>query len=247
MPAATIDEVILDLGDIITEETTGNSCLAFFPILYKTVTERIKIGIANNEFDDAARMEKLDVIFAGRYLEAYEQFTTDKIPSSSWLVSFKAKKPLVMQCLLLGINAHINLDLGIAAAETVGDNGQLADFEADFDKINAILADMVGDVKEKIGKVSPLFRLIDYFGKGKEDKLVSFSIEVARDGAWLFANEYHQAVDKMAVLKRRDDSISKLAENLIAPKSKLLRFLIKLVYFFELKDVKAISKILNQA
>ncbi|MEE3147871.1 MAG: DUF5995 family protein, partial [Bacteroidota bacterium] len=187
MKATTIDEVIEQLDAIILTEKQNNSPMAFFPILYNQVTKRIKAGIEAEEFDDNARMEQLDVIFANRYIEAYQHYKAGNSPTESWRNAFKISEALVMQHLFLGINAHINLDLGIAAAETTGAQA-LADFERDFNKINEVLAAMVADVKAAIGKVSPLFKLLELVGKGKEDKLVSFSINIARDGAWLFAN-----------------------------------------------------------
>jgi hypothetical protein len=36
------------------------------------VTKKVKNGIENNLFDDGPRMEKLDVIFAKRYIDAYK-------------------------------------------------------------------------------------------------------------------------------------------------------------------------------
>ena len=150
-----------------------------------------------------------------------------------------------MQHLLLGINAHINLDLGIAAAQTTGDDA-LADFEQDFNKINEVLAAMVADVKAAMGKVSPLFKLLELIGKGKEDKLVSFSINLARDGAWLFANEYAAAVQKDDVIKDRDKVIATLAEKIMNPKSKMLQVVAKVVRFFEVKDVKRVAEILDK-
>jgi len=151
----------------------------------------------------------------------------------------------VMQHLLLGINAHINLDLGIAAAETTGAHG-LADFERDFNKINEVLAAMVADVKAAIGKVSPLFKLLELVGKGKEDKLVSFSINIARDGAWLFANEYAAAVKKEEAIADRDQVIAALAVKIVNPKSKLLQVVAKVVRFFEVKDVQRVAAILER-
>ena len=135
MAAKTIDEVIARLDNIIDAECANNSCMAYFPILYQKVTIRIKEGILNNEFENNERMEKLDVLFANRYIEAYERLSANKPFTQSWKKAFDAAKKgnlLIMQHLLLGINAHINLDLGIAVVETVGDNGELMDFENDF-------------------------------------------------------------------------------------------------------------------
>ncbi len=248
MPAKTIDEVISRLDQIIETECTNNSCMAYFPILYRKVTIRIKEGILNNEFENNQRMEKLDVLFANRYINAYECLGNNKPFTQSWKNTFDAAKTgklLIMQHLLLGINAHINLDLGIAVAETVGDDGELMDFENDFNKINAILGSMIANVETKIISVSPLFGLLDKFGKGREDKLVSFSINIARDGAWLFANQYHISPNKINELNSRDTVISIIAEKLITQKSWVLKYLVKTIYFFEKKDVSQIVAVLK--
>ncbi len=249
MPAQTIDEVISRLDEIIEVECANNSCMAYFPILYRKVTIRIKEGILKNEFENNQRMEKLDVLFANRYIDAYESLGNNKPFTKSWKNAFEAAKTgklLIMQHLLLGINAHINLDLGIAVAETVGDDGEMLDFENDFNKINAILASMIASVEAKIISVSPLFGLLDKFGKGREDKLVSFSINVARDGAWLFANQYHISPNKLNEINTRDTVIALLAEKLITQKSWLLKYLVKTIYFFEKKDVLQIVAVLKK-
>ena len=245
MAATTIDEVIAALDAIIAVEKQNTSSMVFFPVLYNKVTRRIKVGIEANKFDDNSRMEKLDVLFANRYIEAYHQYKAGKQPTQSWSNAFKISEALIMQHLLLGINAHINLDLGIAAAQTTGDDA-LADFEQDFNTINEVLASMVADVKAAMGKVSPLFKLLELIGKGKEDKLVSFSINLARDGAWLFANEYAAAVQKDDVVKDRDKVIATLAEKIMNPKSKMLQIVAKVVWFFEVKDVKRVAETLEQ-
>ena len=62
------------------------------------------------------------MIFANRYLKAYSDFQNNKVVSKSWEVAFKGTErfwPIVLQHLLAGMNAHINLDLGIAAAKVM--------------------------------------------------------------------------------------------------------------------------------
>jgi hypothetical protein len=105
---------------------------------------------------------------------------------------------------------------------------------------------MIAHVEAKIISVSPLFGLLDSIGKGREDKLVSFSINIARDGAWLFANQYHISPNRTSELSSRDLIISKLAEKLITQKSVLLKFLVKLIYFFEKKDVQQVVTVLKR-
>lgn len=244
-----IDEVILQLDGIINTETTAASNLAFFPVLYKKVTERIKLGIENKEFEDNPRMERLDVLFAGRYIEAYRQFKAGEMPTQSWAVTFQAaasNKFIIMQHLLLGINAHINLDLGVAVADTVDENDELSGIENDFNKINEILADMVNGVQEDIGKVSPIFYLLEKVGKGKEDKVVTFTINLARDGAWLFASQFHLSNNKSKEILERDSVIAILASKLTTVKSLFLRWTIHAIRFFETKNVAKVVRILSE-
>src|SRR5512146_355430 len=146
MPAETIDDVIHALDGIIDWAWDHKSRAGYFAALYRRVTRSVKEGIANGRFQNGPRMEKLDVSFANRYLQAHEQFRAGRRPTSSWQVAFHGAShwyPIVVQQLLVGINAHINLDLGIAAAQTApGD--QLPGLQTDFNQINAVLADLVG-------------------------------------------------------------------------------------------------------
>jgi hypothetical protein len=246
---STIDDVIARLDEIIDTECARKSPLAYFPILYRKVTLRVKQGIENNEFDNNARMEALDVVFANRYLDAYRCLGEHQPVTGSWQKAFDAAKSgglLIMQHLLLGINAHINLDLGIAVSDLVGEGGVLAPLENDYNKINAILASMVSDVETRIIAVSPLFGLLEKYGKGKEDLLVSFSIDVAREGAWLFANQYHASSDRNDCLNKRDAVIALLADKLTTCKSWVLKALVGTIYFFETKDVSQVVTALTK-
>ena len=119
--ATAIDQVIAQLGDVIDRSLRERSRLGFFAALYRKVTIKVKEGIAAGRFDDGPRMERLDVTFANRYLEALARFRNGQPPTPCWLLSFETAAtwaPIILQHLLLGMNAHINFDLGIAAATT---------------------------------------------------------------------------------------------------------------------------------
>ena len=64
MPAETIDQVIRQLDDIIDWSIRNDSRLGYFAALYRKVTLQVKSGITDGFFEDAERMERLDVIFA---------------------------------------------------------------------------------------------------------------------------------------------------------------------------------------
>ena len=244
----TIDEVIARMDEIVADCKSKSSRIGYFAVLYRQVTIRIKNGILNSEFDDNPRMEKLDVLFAKRFIDAYDAFHSGQKPTSSWAHAFEAansSKHLVLQHLLLGINSHINLDLGIAAVETMDGEG-LVSLQNDFIKINSILSELVEGVKSNIGTISPFFSRIILFAKGKEEILVNFSIKLARDGAWKFAMKYQAAKDRIDSLHRRDKTIAILAKGLTNPGIKL-RFWVWLIGLSEWKSVPEIMEQLNKS
>src|ERR1041384_2508361 len=59
------------------------------------------------------------------------------------------------------MNAHINFDLGIAAAE-IAPGDELPSLQHDFDEINNILAALVGQVESEINEVSPWINFLDH-------------------------------------------------------------------------------------
>jgi len=81
------------------------------------------------------------------------------------------------------MNAHINLDLGIATA-AVAPGDQLPGIQADFDQINGVLASLVGAVEREIGELSPAIHLLEELGLRTETSIINFDMQKARDLAW---------------------------------------------------------------
>ena len=245
----SIDEVIARLEAIIADCKANNHRAGYFAVLYHRVTCKIKECIANKDFEDGLRMEKLDVLFANRYIAAYDAFRAGKKPTSSWHIAFETTAvnvPLVLQHLLLGINAHINLDLGIAAVETM-DGGDLAGIQKDFYTINKVLSDLVDACERCMEKVNPLLKLLHLKWFHFDDMLVAFSINTARDGAWLFANEVGKKQGKAyhECIAARDQKITELAGIIAKPKGLMLRFVLQIVRFFEKKKIADVIHLLG--
>lgn len=218
-PATTIDEVIVQLTAIVEWSKQNNSRMGYFAALYRKVTIQVKQGIANNYFDDGPRMERLDVIFANRYIHACYLYQTGQTPTKSWVRAFEATQhwwPIVLQHLLLGMNAHINLDLGIAAAETVPP-GELQNLKGDFEKINQVLAGLVGGVQSELAEIWPVLGLLNRFLGSVETAIINFSMEKARDAAWSFAEKLSPLSEvqrKQAIVEK--DSMMALFSNVIS-------------------------------
>lgn len=207
-PANPIAGVIARLDAVLAAARAQESRLGYFTALYRRVTAAVLAQI--DSFDDPARMTAFDVRFAGRYLDALSRFQAGQAPTRAWSVAFRAAQdpqPVVLQHLLLGINAHINLDLGIAAARTAP-GAALPALRPDFLKINALLASLVNTVMDELAQVSPLTGLLaDVLGKRDDDRIANFSLEGARDFAWDLAETlaplpFAQQELKIAVLDR---------------------------------------------
>jgi hypothetical protein len=250
MTAHTIDEVIVQLDEAIARARLEESRLGFFTVLYRNVTLKVKEGINSGFFEDGARIERLDVTFANRYLAALESFRLGEQPSKCWLVSFEAaltRQPLILQHLLLGINAHINFDLGIAAAETCpGD--ELPGLKTDFDRINTILGGMLMKVKENIDELSPWIKVIDMVAPRTEDRIINFSLDKARQSAWLVANllasaSPDQQARKLEILDSAVAAFGRLIRN---PRGWLISIAIRIIRLRESNDVPHVIDVLSQ-
>ena len=211
----TIDQVIERLTAMVEETKADRSRLGYFAALYRKVTILVKQGVEDGFFDDGPRMERLDVLFASRYLDAFDEYRSGGTPTRSWLFAFEVSEqwwPIVLQHLLLGMNAHINLDLGIAAARTVPAQ-QLPDLHSDFNKINTILASLVGGVQKELAQIWVTLRLLNRYLGDVETSIINFSMKEARDHAWSAAQRVAPLDDtaQEAEIAQLDSEVLRLA------------------------------------
>ena len=249
-PPQTIDEVLQRLDQIIFACRRENSRLGFFATLYRNVTIKIKEGITAGVFTDGPRMERLDVAFANRYLAALDSFRQNQPLSSCWRVAFESAAnywPLIIQQLLLGTNAHINFDLGIAAAG-VAPGADLPALREDFDRINDILGGMILKVRTDVEALSPWIKFLDSLAPTAEDQIVNFSLNKARASAWLVATMVNSTPPeklgtKLSIL---DDGVAMLGSLIVSPKGWSIDLGLRAIRVRESNDVPHIIDVLSQ-
>lgn len=243
----TIDEVLLALDDIIAQSIAGHSRQAYFATLYRQMTLGVQQAIKAGSFEDGDRMENLDVIFAKRYIDAWQAYRQQQPITNSWAHAFAtAKQPLTaIQHLLLGINTHINLDLAIAAATTApGDRIFL--LQNDFEKINEIIATLADGVQEKLSKIWWPMKWLTRISNGSEKAVLNFSIQKARQASW--ANAIAMAAmnnqQQQVYITQLDATVLILGKKIESPGT-LPNLLLAPVRWLEYKEVPKVAQLLS--
>lgn len=216
---SSLDEIIEEMDGIIKWSIEKGSRAGYFAALYRKVTIAVKKAIQESAFLDGPRMEKLDVLFAARYLEAFRDYHQGKPVSASWKAAFdsaKSWRPIVFQHLLLGMNAHINLDLGIAAAAACpGDS--LEPLKEDFHRINEILIRLMEEVQNSLAEIWWSFNLVNKTTVRTGEALARFSMIKARNQAWETALRlaYLNDVRKQEEIRKIDQKTCSLAKMIL--------------------------------
>lgn len=174
---------------------------AIFLGCYALMTRNMLAAIEAGEFQDPAWVFTWLDHFAGYYFNAVEAFDQglDTLPQP-WRRAFEAASQpdtLVMQNLMLGINAHINYDLILALSDMLEpewqdlpDEKRLLRYQ-DHCKVNTILAGTTDEVQDKIVEVySPVANLADVLLGPLDEWLVSRLINAWRERVWQLAIQY---------------------------------------------------------
>jgi AcrR family transcriptional regulator len=166
--------------------------VAVFNRVYLAVTEEIDRRIDAGAFGDRRAAATLDVLFAERYLTAVDTACAGGVPPACWRPLFQARRhpglrPL--QFALAGINAHIGHDLALAVVDTCRTLGcEPPDLEKDFDQVGDVLAVLEERIREELMPGPDLLEIADPL----THLLGCWSLERARDGAWLAARTLWQ-------------------------------------------------------
>src|SRR4051794_475798 len=174
--------MIADVAASLREVATGaTDASGYFPALYAGVTAQVAASIVHHGFADDDRMDHFATTFAGWYLRP--RLGEGPI-SGCWQAAFSVcgdRRLLIVQHLLLGINAHINHDLPQVVVALADEAGDLQSIRGDFDRINDILATKQTAVLKELGAVAGWVNLATAVGGGRA---FHFSLDEARKQAW---------------------------------------------------------------
>lgn len=247
--ARNIDEVLAQLALIVEASSASHSRLGYFAALYRQVTLEVKRGIAAGRFDDGARMDRFDTAFGNRYFAALQTWEQGGEAPKCWQIAFDSltnDDTILLQHLLLGVNAHINLDLAVAAVEATSD-GDLLALSRDYELLNDILSDVLDRVQTAADDVSPFMWLLDELGGRDDEYAMDFSIRTARAEAW--SNAQLLAAASLAhrqLLLRKMDMNASLVARLIARPAGILIPALELIRHKENQDIAEVIERLDR-
>lgn len=178
-----------------------------------------------------------------------DEYRSGRLATDSWKLVFDASEhvwPIALQHLLLGVNTHINVDLGIAAARTAA-SGELPSTQSDFNRVNQLLFELVDDVQRRLATVWPGLRLLDWMAGRLDEWIAKVTLQIARQQVWRFADQLAPvSLDKQAELIRaQDQRIATFGKQILHP-GLLLGTSFKVIRLGERGSVADILGLLNQ-
>lgn len=161
----------------------------FFAAMYARVTDRVQASITDGRFADPERMARFARTFADFYLGPRDG---SRPRPTCWKAADDVSADrglLIVQHLLLGVNAHVNHDLPQVVVELADGEASLGELRPDFDAINDILAETQPEILRDLGRVAGWTQLAASWGGGR---VFNFSLGRARTQAWQSAVGVHR-------------------------------------------------------
>ena len=206
------------LGAIVDDARERGDRRGYFATLYRRTTIVVRDGIRAGRFADGPRMDRLDVLFAHRYFDAYDLGAAAPPPWSYAFARAAEAEPTVLQHLLLGVNAHIAYDLALSACDTCPGEA-LHDLKGDFFEINRLLAEMVDGVQADLNRASPRLARLDRWGGRFDERLAAAFLARARAAAWRKAVTFAAATpaQRPVLIRRWERQVEGIARRICPP------------------------------
>ena len=226
-PFATLTDVVAALSELELAYRRANDRRAIFVTLYGIVSTEMRRRVDQGAFVDPAWVHRYAVAFADLFrvaLTAYDAGQYERVPKA-WRLCFDAARAgtgLVLQDMLLGVNAHVNNDLPLALHAIAIDPGREAK-QRDHAAVNEVLASVTDRASQVIAELyAPGLAAMDDCA-GQLDEMTSlFSLQVARDSAWEAAVSLANArspLERTLVTRLIGTRAAGVARLLLAPSS----------------------------
>ncbi len=221
----SVSEVALCLEAVELDCLSRRDRRGVFVTAYLEITRAIGAALEEDIFDDPVWTGRYLVCFANLYRKALLACESGELAAmpKSWRIAFDAARDgsgLVIQHLMLGINAHINHDLALALGE-VGIDPERPRRYADHTRVNDVLERATATLKREVSrKHAPILERLDWIAGRFDDEATKFSIPKAREHAWSFAVAFagtRSEAEKALLARTLDEQAAVLARLILAP------------------------------
>jgi hypothetical protein len=249
--AKNLQESIANFDAIVAWAINAPSGIGYFATIYKRATIAVSNAIDTGKFQHPEVMTRFTLTFSQRYFDALNaHFHPNDYtgPTHVWQWAFDGvdyAEPIIFQHLLTAVDAHVNIDLGITAAQVGA--GAMDDLHHDFNMINAILGSQVQGVFDALAEVSPRTHTIRNLLPGDEVDEINALLIVFRDLAWKFANVLADSPDDFQELVDLQDSRACLLSSCYLHPPDQIRSVVDWIADKESRDVARNVRVLDVA
>jgi hypothetical protein len=162
---------------------------AIFASVYTLTTLRMAESIDASDYTNTVWMKSYQTEFANHYRKAVHAFATgqrNQVPNA-WLKAFDSAssgQTLIIQDVLLGMNAHINYDLAFAI-EKVGISPDTASRYLDHTRVNAVLSEVGDEIVAALGSLyGANYAAVDAAFGPTDELFLAAGMATARQNAW---------------------------------------------------------------
>jgi hypothetical protein len=163
---------------------------AIFASVYTLTTLRMAESIDANEYTNTDWMKSYQSEFANHYRKAIHAYALQQRQSvpNAWLKAFDAAasgQTLIMQDVLLGMNAHINYDLAFAI-EAVKISPNTTSRYLDHTRVNAVLSEVGDEIVTALGSLygAANYAAVDAAFGVADELFLAVGMATARQNAW---------------------------------------------------------------
>lgn len=184
-PNLTSFSEVLEQMEVLEKELaeTDMANLIAFNHTYWIITKNIQQKLSTGYFAVEALMHQLDICFAKYYFAALKNYCNKKPTPHCWQILFDLCKENCLYQIVymgLGVNAHVNHDLGLALFDQITS----MQFESDFIKVNTVIDQSLAEVLSFLEEKPPLLNIIKNKGRSVYGSYLKRLIRNWRQNAW---------------------------------------------------------------
>ena len=160
----SIDALIGRMETLLGPLQAAGDPRRFFHATYLRTTRAVRDALNAGRFGDLDWVERWDVAFASRYLDALQADSAGQPVPGPWAVAFRTARQQpaapALRHVLLGMNAHINYDLpqallAVISGPEFADPALLGQRRADHQRIDEVLSQRVGAEDAELADAGP--------------------------------------------------------------------------------------------